>query len=262
MNNGRPNDGGGEPEAPRPRAPRGGSLPLALKADVVLGAQLVSRHRSPRLAAVLVLALLVAAAGQRPAPGPARAPLAVVAAGVMVAVAASRLFAPGGALAASRAAAARWWVAPVGRLTGALVLTLPLAVAAAALLVLPGAGVETAVRVSAAVILYGAALAAVTAALTPLLGSSVAASVGLMSAWLGAIPPTALAALLGAWPLVARPLVWLWNVLPLPWRAIRWLSHGNAQDPVMLVVWGVLGALVVGWSAERFYRVERQETAA
>jgi len=107
--------------------------------------------------------------------------------------------------------------------------------------------------------LYGTALAAVTAALTPLIGSSAAASVGLTSAWLGVVPPTALAALLGTWPPVARPLVWLWNVLPLPWRAIRWLNQGTAQDPAMLAAWTVLGVLVVGWSVQRFYRAERPE---
>jgi hypothetical protein len=226
----------------------------SLKADVVLGAQLVSRHRSPRLAAILALVLLGAAGTQTSVAGLARAPLALSAAGMLAAVAGSRLFAPGGALAAHRAVAATWWITPVGRLAGGLLLVHALSLAGAGLVVLPGAAVSSAVRVSFALILYGTAVAAATAALTPTLGSSPAAVLGLVSAWLGVIPPSGLAGLLSSWPVLARPLVWLWNVLPLPWRAARWISRGDPADPALLAAWVAVGVAALAWSASRFYR--------
>ena len=256
MNNSWLTNGGGVPQAPHPLPAPDGSVLRALKADIVLGAQLVSRHRSPRLAAVLVLALLVAAGGYHPAPNSARVPMAVVAVGVLAAVAASRLFAPGGALAANRAAAARWWVAPVGRLTGALLLVLPLGLAGTAFLVLPGAGLAHLIRVSIGLLVYVTALAAGTAAITPLVGSSPAAVIGLASAWFGVIAPSALGTLLGGWPFVARPLVALWNVLPLPWRLMRWIGNGTVADPGMLALWIVVGITVLAWSPGRFYRTD------
>jgi hypothetical protein len=257
MNNGRLNDGGGEQLAPRPSGPPDGSVALALKADVVLGAQLVSRHRAPRLAALLVLALLVAAAGHEPAPGAVRVPMACVIVGVLSTVSASRLFAPGGAVAAARAGASPWWIAPAGRLLGALAVVLPLGLAGAALLVLPGAGGDTMPRLSGILSLYGAATAAVTAAAAPLVGSSASAAVGLTAAWVGALPPSGLATVLAGWPFVARPLVWLWNVLPLPWRAIRWFQKGGAEDPILLTAWVAMGVLAAAWAVGRFYRLGR-----
>jgi len=244
------------PQAPHPHPPARAVTLRAVKADIVLGAQLVSRHRAPRLAAILVLVLLAAATSQNPAPGPARAPLAVVAAGVLAVVSASRLFAPGGALAAHRAAAAPWWITPVGRLTGALLLVHPLALAGAALLVLPGASLEYLVRVSAGLVLYGTAVAVGTAALTPILGSSPAAVVGLLTAWLGVVPPSGLVALVGEWPAVARPLGWAWNILPLPWRVIRWVGRQGPEDPSVLLAWIAVGLTALAWSAERFFRAE------
>lgn len=229
---------------------------MAFKADIVLGAQLVSRHRAPRLAALLVLALLVAAAGDRPAPASARVPLACVVVGILATVGASRLLAPGGALAAARAAAGRWWIAPAGRLLGALAVIMPLGLAGAALLALPGAAAGAMPRLSAMLLLYGAASAAVTAACAPLMGSSVAATLGLLTAWAGVVPPSGLLALLSGWPIVARPLVSLWNVLPLPWRVVRWFERGGPEDPALLGAWLVVAFLAAAWSVNRFYRLE------
>lgn len=262
MNNGRLNDGGGEPRAPRPPGPPDGSVALALKADVVLGAQLVSRHRAPRLAALLVLSLLVAAAGHRPAPGAVRVPMACVVVGILAAVGASRLFAPGGAVAAARAGAGKWWIAPVGRLLGGLAVVLPLGLAGAALLALPGAGTDAMPRLSGILSLYGAATAAVTAAAAPLIGSSAAAAIGLTTAWVGALPPSGLATMLAGWPVIARPLVSLWNVLPLPWRAIRWFERGGPGDLMLLAAWVVVAVLATAWSVNRFYRLARRGPAA
>ncbi|HWP36173.1 MAG TPA: hypothetical protein VNL18_01345 [Gemmatimonadales bacterium] len=257
MNNGRLNDGGGEPRAPRPPAPRDGSAALAFKADVVLGAQLVSRHRAPRLAALLALALLVATVADRPTPAATRVPLACVVVGVLTAVGASRVFAPGGALAAARAAAGHWWIAPAGRLLGALAVIMPIGLAGASLLVVPGIPSSAVPRLSGILLLYGAVTAAFTAAWTPLVGSSVAAATGLITAWVGAVSPSGLLALLNAWPIVARPLVSLWNVLPLPWRAIRWFERGGPEDIALLCAWLAVAFLGAAWSVNRFYRTDQ-----
>jgi len=67
---------------------------LAAKAEVVFGLQLVTRHRAPRLAALLGLG--VAALAAVSAPSPERtARVVLLVGGTLAAVAASRLLSPG-----------------------------------------------------------------------------------------------------------------------------------------------------------------------
>lgn len=233
------------------------SLPLQLKAEVVLAMQLVSRHRSVRLAALLSV-LLTAALAVGESEGGKHQSMVLVVTGMLCAVAGSRIFAPGGALTAARITAAPWWVAPSGRLVGAGCVVYPLALVSIASLVAPAGGAEVAIRVCFIVGVLGIAMLGVVAALTPLVGASAGAALGFMAAWLGAIPPSAIHGLLDSARFIQRPLVALWNVLPLPWRAVRWLSQGQAGDAALLIVWGALAAVLVAWSTNRYFRVDRR----
>ncbi len=67
---------------------------LAVKAEVVLGLQLVSRHRAPRLAALLALGVAGLTASADPSPERV-ARVALFVAATLAAVSASRLLSPG-----------------------------------------------------------------------------------------------------------------------------------------------------------------------
>src|SRR5438128_2165991 len=91
-----------------PRAPGRPDPQLAFAAEALLGAQLLVRHRAPRVAlsiAVIIAALAAAGSAWAP-PDPAgpmrRASLVVGLVGAVAAVAGARLLAPGPALHAAR----------------------------------------------------------------------------------------------------------------------------------------------------------------
>ena len=94
---------------------------------------------------------------------------------------------------------------------------------------------------------YSAVLIACTVAMTPGLGASAAATLGCSAVWLGGLPPAALSAMLAPWPLARQAAVWAWYLLPLPWRALRWLAGGPAADPLLLMAWLALGVTLTGW---------------
>lgn len=234
------------------------SVPLKLKAEVVLAVQLVSRHRATRLAVLLVLMLIAAVAAGDGSGVAGRIRVVLVAAGTLGAVAGSRLLAPGGALAAARMSAGDWWLAPAGRLLGAVCIVAPVCFVGVVALLAPHAPLITHLGVGAVATVYAAGVTAVTAALAPAWGASAAAALGFFGAWLGPVPPSDVYALFAPVPLLQHPLVLGWNVLPLPWRAARWIENGTAGDGLLLIGWIALGILAAAWSTSRFHRAERE----
>lgn len=224
---------------------------LALKADVVLAVQLASRHRTPRLAAVLA-AVLVVLLRLLSTPAGATAPHAAVllVAGTLSAAAASRAVSPGAAIVACRRAAPSWWIPPVGRLAGVLTVVLAAVGVAIAALYLPQR-TAAAARLLVAAAWYSAAVVGLTLALTPLVGSSAAATLGLLTAWFGAVPPSALAASLSGWQVLKTSALLAWHLLPLPWRADRLFMQGGAADAGFFAVWILLTLVATAWTLER-----------
>jgi hypothetical protein len=205
---------------------------------------------------LVLLLVAVVAAGDGPSTS-GRVRVVLVAAGTLSAVAGSRLLAPGGALAGVRMAAADWWLAPVGRLLGAGCLVIPLAVMSSWVLLAPRAPLSAHWATGAVTGVYTLAGIAAIAPLAPVMGASAAAALGLFAAWFGPMLPSDVHGLFAAVPLLEGPLVLAWNVLPLPWRAARWIESGNASDALLLTGWIALGVLGAAWSASRFYRAER-----
>lgn len=230
---------------------------VAFKAEIVLAVQLVTRHRAFRLAALLVLVLTTALASGGPRTLHGRHGLIVAMAGVLACVAGSRLLAPGGALTALRMAAGPWWLAPVGRLMGAWIVVYPLTLVPGVVLLAPQSSPRLALQAAVTVAAYAASAIGCTAALTPVIGASSAAAIGFLAAWAGTLPPSGVHALLEGIPALQGPLVLLWNVAPLPWRASGWFAQGRASDGGVLLAWCVLAVLAAAWTAERFYRAER-----
>jgi hypothetical protein len=191
------------------------------------------------------LAIGVLAAASPPLPE-RRAGAVLVIGSTVAAVAASRLFAPGPALAAARMVAARWWIAVVGRLTGMLCAALPLVLAAALGLAAGDHHVRVA-GVAAVTAAYVTSLAACTMALSPSTGASGAATLGFLAVWVGGAPPSAMVMLFAGWPPLRQIVVWLWTLLPLPWRATRWLTTGSPGDAVFLLAWGLVGIGLTAW---------------
>jgi len=165
--------------------------------------------------------------------------------GTLAAVAGSRLLAPGAALAASRRVAAVWWLAPSGRLIGALFAILP--VVAVSVLAGGRPGPEFP-KLATVTTLYAAAAASLVLALAPLIGASAAAAFGFVGAWLGMLPPSGIHVALDNWPVVQKPAVWLWNMLPLGWRANRLFEGDTAVDAVVLLCWVVAGVTAAAWA--------------
>lgn len=226
---------------------------LAAKAEVVFGAHLVMRHRSPRLAVLLcLLVIAMAVARGRADTAAGLTETALLVAGTLGAVGGSRLFAPGAALAAARRVAAGWWVVSTGRLIGALLVTLPI-VAVAVLAV--GAEANPG-RVGLVSMIYAGAVVAAVIAGTPLVGASAAAALGLVGTWLGGIGPSGVSVMFEPWPAVRGSIVLLWNVLPLEWRAARWLREPNVTDSLVLLSWMVLGLTLSAWTTSVRYRSE------
>lgn len=226
---------------------------LALKAELVFAVQLVVRHRTPRLAAVfalLTVALLTWYDATDPNAASHHGALLLIA-GSLAAVSGSRLLAPGGSLEAARRVAANWWVVPTGRLAGVLLTSAPLIAVAIVALRGVDAGQLAFARLAAAAVLLAASIAAVTLSITPLVGSSASAALGFSASWFGGIPPSVLHAGLVDWPIVQRPAVILWNVLPLPWRAARWMEAGGVEDPIVMLAWSLFGIVAAWWAILR-----------
>ncbi|UCD24724.1 MAG: hypothetical protein JSW51_02060, partial [Gemmatimonadota bacterium] len=161
------------------------ALLLAVKAEIVLGVLLVLRHRTPRLAAVLVIVVVATsllAGGDND--GPAQLQWVVfVIAGSLVAVSASRVLAPGAALSAAYRVGAAWWLVPSARLSGALCVPLLIVVGVTLVMDHSAGGVSSAGRMVCVIGLYATALAALVMALTAVLGASAGAAIGFMAAW-------------------------------------------------------------------------------
>lgn len=230
----------------------GRSLALCLGAECLLGMRLVTRNRAVRLVMLLVATLVAMAvlAGARGS-GAAVGRLTFVACGSLMAVAASRVLAAGAILAAGRRAAAPGCVLVLGRMAGVALLVGPIVVGTAILLVGPVAGWEEVARVVLVAWGYVGAVGTLALMLGPFVGGSGAASVTLLLVWLGGIPPSGMRALLEAWPHVQQPIVWLWNVLPLAWRASRLHGGGEISDALLLAGWVVVALVVAAWAAAR-----------
>lgn len=213
---------------------------LAAKAEVVFGLQLVSRHRAARLAALLALGVAGLAASSQPSPERVSRVVLFVAA-TLAAVSASRLLSPGPAFAAGRMVVAPWWLVPVGRLVGAMCVVGPMTIGVA--LALAAASTQTAPLAGPVAVAcgYAVCLAACVMGVTPYWGASGTAAVGFLGVLLGASPPSAIAMLFAGWGPFQHITIWLWNVLPLPWRAARWLATRGWADPLMLLVWTLIG---------------------
>ena len=214
-----------------------------LKSEMVLAVQLAARHRTVRLTALLGLAGLVAA---RSAHDPLPA-LLLVACGIG-ATAASRPLAPGAAFHLARRAAAHPVITATGRLGGVALLLLG---ATAAALPVAGAGelASVAWRQVAVAVLAGVAVAAPVLALSPVAGASGAGGLGLLIAVLGQVPPSGVHAGLAGWPALRAGAVLAWNVLPMPWRAERWVvgAPGAVTDVAVLVGWILVGVATAAW---------------
>ncbi len=233
-----------------PRAPRRGWLPrlplLALKGEAVFGMLLVARHRAVRLAGMLALLIMMLAVVQ----GGGASPHALfLVGGCLAAVAGSRLMAPGAAVAAARRTAGPWWIAPAGRLAGVVLLLAPVLAVGAAALAASGSERTPFVALAFAAVLQAAALGALTLALAPAFSASVAGTVGLLAALLGGLRPSEVLALFAGWPYAQRVAVTTWNLLPLGWRAARWLRDGVGLDLLVLAGWVVAGVVLAAWAA-------------
>jgi hypothetical protein len=224
---------------------------LAFKAEVVLAVQLITRHRAPRLAMFLAVSLVVMLLAADPASASLnslRRTLALIG-GALSAVGASRLFAQGGALASVRQTASPWLQPAAGRLAGLLALIALGLFGASSVVLGVRWGVGEAVRSGAMLLVYCGGVAASVMALTPVVGASSAAALGLVAAMLGGVLPSEVATLLEGWPMLRGPAVLSWNVLPLSWRAERWLSTGDVTDPLVLLGWAAFGIVVTGYLA-------------
>lgn len=223
---------------------------LAFKAEVVLAIQLVTRHRAPRLAALLALVVVVMLARETTA---AAAPTLLLVAGSLAVAGASRLLAPGPALGAARRAPAPWWMVPCGRLVGLFLLVGAGVVVAGAILYSgePARGMRALVVSTG----FGTAVGAVTLALAPRVGASAAATLTFLPVWFGGLPPARVAELLGAWPRTARATLLLWHVLPLPWHAAALLTHGpaagHAVHLLVLSAWALAALALAARSVAR-----------
>jgi hypothetical protein len=232
---------------------------LAAKAEVVFGLQLVTRHRAPRLAALLGLSIGALAAASAPSPERV-ARVVLLMAGTLAAVAASRLLSPGPALAAARMVVAAWWLVPLGRLAGVLCVVGPITLGTGLALASASPQGAPILGPTAVALAFAACVSSCTMALAPWWGASAAASVGFLGVWFGGVPPTAVAALFAGWVPLQRVVIWLWNVLPLPWRAARWLASGGWEDALVLGAWTLFGLSLVGIHLAGPHRTRRAES--
>lgn len=238
-------------------------LLLAAKAEAVLAVHLVIRHRTPRLAALLLLVVVLSTVLRSHATEGVAHGLwsLLLVCGTLAAVSGSRLMAPGAALSAAYRAAAPWWLVPAGRLAGAMLVVLPV-VGVTTIAMGPSQGRGTEVPVLLVSCVYTGAVASTVAAATPVAGSSAAAALGLLLAWLGGLRPVDIYFALEPVPFVQRPIVFLWNVLPLNWRAVRWMEDGVLADGLLLGGWLLAGVCVAGWAMPKMYRLQGHAAGA
>jgi hypothetical protein len=172
-----------------------------------------------------------------------------VAAGTLGALTGTRLTAPAAALFALRRSAAPWWIPPVGRLLGGLVVSSPVLLIGIGVLVRVGAEPVMVGRSALLASLFLGAWTALAAAVAPVIGEAAAGALCLLLVWLGGIAPSAVHQLLAGAPYLQRPAVLAWNVLPLGWRVERAVA-GGAGDPLMLGAWLLAGLLIAAWVTE------------
>ena len=224
---------------------------LGLKAEMVLGAYLVLRNRSVRLAAALALVVAVLALTRHLGNttfGPPQNTVFLIA-GTLAALSGARLLAPGPALAASRRVAAVWWLIPFGRLSGAMVVVVPVSIAAALSLGLASAGVHWA---TLGVTAYSTATAALVLFLSPVVGASAASAIGVATVWVGMVHTDSMNAIHGQWPFVRIPAGVLSRVLPLPWRAQMVVELHSVSALLLFLGWTVVGVAAAGLVAGTF----------
>jgi hypothetical protein len=233
------------------------NLKLAFQAEVALGALLVVRHRTPRLASMLVILLVAATLMTVQEVTTTKCVwLSLVAAGSLAAVAGSRLLAPGANLVAGCRIGSPWWLVPSGRLVGGLLALFPVVAAVGLVLGAAGLSPRGSLRLSVLIVCYSATSASLIMALAPGVGASAAAAVGFLLAWFGTVPPSAVALAVDQWPLVRSPLVIAWNTLPLAWRAVRWFEGGGVLDCGWFVGWLLAGVALAAFSLSSRYRSE------
>jgi hypothetical protein len=232
---------------------------LATKAEVVLASQLVLRHRTPRLAGFLVLVLtaLWFVRSKEDATLPPDSRTVLLIAGTLAAAAGSRLAAPGGALACAYRVAGPWWMVPVGRTIGSMLVTLPLVFVGVLVLGAPISALSGLCGLAIVTLVYTAVTTSCVLGCTPMLGSSAAATLGLAGTWFGAIPPSAVHVALAKWSVVQGPVVLLWNLLPLNWRAARLIARPGYSDSVVLLGWLLLGVGGAAWAIGAAHRAHR-----
>lgn len=232
---------------------------LAAKAEAVLASQLVLRHRTPRLAGFLVLVVtalwFLRSKGDATLLPDSRTVLLI--AGTLAAVAGSRLVAPGGALTCAYRVAGPWWMVPVGRTIGSLLVTLPLVCVGVLVVGAPVSSLSGLCSLAIVAVAYTAVTTTCVLGCTPMLGSSAAATFGLAATWLGGIPPSAVHVALAKWPVVQGPVVLLWNLLPLNWRAARLIVQPGYSDFLVLLIWLLLGVGGAAWAIGAAHRAQR-----
>jgi hypothetical protein len=222
------------------------SMLLGAKAEMVIGVLLVMRNRTFRLACVLSLTMVILALMQDllGIPRANQSATVFLIAGSLAAIAGSRLLAPGGALAASRQVAAQWWLVPLGRLTGGLLVVLPIAATTVFSL---GTGEAGPFRMSITTTVFSAAIASAALALAPTTSASAAVVFGFVAVWMSVVRPAGVNLMFEDWPSLQRALVLMWRLLPLQWRATHSLDSFIWVDALVLTGWIVLGVVFAGW---------------
>lgn len=221
---------------------------LALKAELVFAWLLITRHRAPRLALVLVASLVALLKRENdPQSLSVREHGLVLMAGILSSVAASRVTSRGAVLASVRRTASHLWLVPVGRLFAVVLFALLPVTLASGILVAGAAGFVTALPLLALLPLYASAISGVVMAVTPVVGASAAAGLGLLACLTGGFPPSQLRDLLEEAAFVQGPVVHAWNVLPLAWRVTHGLVSGGVGDALVLLSWAALGLGVTAW---------------
>ena len=223
------------------------SLLLHARAEIVFAVFIVVRNRTVRLAFLLSLTLIAMSMLEKfgPTPNAERQITVFLIAGSLAAVVASRLLAPGGALAASRQVAARFWLVPLGRLSGGILVLVPVVAIAAFSL---DAATVSPLHLSLVATVFSAGVGSAVMTLSPAVGGSAAAIAGLVSVWVGVLTPTDVLAVFERWPLVQRAIALIWHVGPLQWRASRLLDQFQWIDAMVLVGWFAIGVVLVGWA--------------
>jgi hypothetical protein len=197
------------------------------------------------VAIMVVLGLAASAVG-----GALASTQVVLAGGTLGAVAGALPMSPGAALTAARRTAAAWWIAPVGRLVGVGAAAGPLVGLAIAAVGWGGGGLVGSLGTAAAVVPFSLSCVALGMVLGTVVGESTAGAVGFIAVWMGVLPPSAVHDLLTGVPYLQRPMVFVWNAMPLTWRARRVL-RGNVGDVLMLTGCMALCILFTAAAAER-----------